>query len=330
MIIVRLAILLLVGVICVATLYKLDVLSNEKVVDFGKGVLGTVSSKEGYEISWREKFRDILQKILATSKNSVLTKFKESLEIEEDEVSFSFALVSDSHEDVSFFPKVLQKVSDYQVDILIHLGDLSNAGSLVKLRQAKDFLDQSGLNYLVIPGDHDRNWVPNHDLQNFVEIFGETTYKNFVYEGICFILLDNSDHELGVGTGQMKWLKGSLLEANRLPIETILVFTHIPLYNGVFPDKVMGYSSSNAEVSQQREELLSLFEDFEVDYLFSGDVHHFSQYFEPESRLKMVTVGAACGEDCKNFLPQFVVVTVYKDGRIEIVPKPYKGLEDIR
>ena len=325
------------GLVGIGLLFKFGVVTKESVVGLGKDVLGTVSSVKVEERgSLEDRFLVAARTLLDRAKNSILRSISKSLGTENEAAGqtreFAFAVVADSHEDSVYFPRILEKVKNLETDFLIHLGDLSNSGGLDKLGQAKTFLDDSEVDYYVIPGDHDYNWVPDHDLRNFKTVFGEPAYKSFSYDNISFIFLDNSDLEFGLSAQQEKWLEETLMDVKREGAETILVFTHVPLYNdnGFFPDKVMGKHSSSGVVEEQRQRLLGLFEDFEVDYIFSGDVHYFSQYFEPETKLKMVTVGAGCGGDCMNTLPQFAIVTVYKDGKIEIVPKPYKELEEIQ
>ena len=313
-------------------LFRGGYLTQKTAANLGRDVLGMVYEQEGRGTINLEL---LLNKLFNRGEDFLKRYMRESVGggkglSDKELVNFKFAVVADSSQDTVFFPKILSRIQSLGVDFFLHLGDLTKDGDLAELRESKAIMDKTGLDYYVIPGDHDLNWFPDHSLQNFKAVFKGTTYSSFIHKNTAFILLDNSDHERGMSRQQMEWLEERFRQISELKLEKIFVFTHIPLYNELFPSKVMGQGRDGEGVGAQRDYLLGLFKDFGVDYIFSGDVHHFSQYFEPKTGLKMVTVGAACGESCKSFLPQYVLVTVYKDGRIDIIPKPYRELEDVR
>ncbi len=238
----------------------------------------------------------------------------------EGEILFKFAIVADSHEDEVAFPMVLERIKGEGVNFLIHLGDLVNAGELEKLKQAKSFLDNTGISYYVIPGDHDYNWQPEHSLANFKQVFGvEQIYSSFEHGGFFFILFDNSDNTNEVDVTQMKWLKEQLESMTRQPdnqtTSNTFFFSHKPFFNPYFPDKV----DTNGGT------ILDLLAEYKVSQVFSGNVHYFARYSDPQTGIDITTVGAA--GTYKNPLPQYALVTVYEDGSFDIEAKPYKELE---
>ncbi|MBM4402617.1 MAG: metallophosphoesterase, partial [Candidatus Cloacimonetes bacterium] len=243
----------------------------------------------------------------------------------EQKVSFRFAIVADSHEDEVYFPQILQRIKKENVDFLIHLGDLVNSGDLEKIRQGKDFLDNSGVPYYIIPGDHDYNWQPEHSLANFKEVFGNEqiyppnrrVYSSFGHKGFFFILFDNSDNTNEVDVTQLKWLKDELEEhaTNYQPSTTNkFVFCHKPLLNPYFPDKVDPNGTA----------VLELLTDYKVTQVFSGNVHTFARYPDSQTGIGITTIGAA--GTYKNPLPQYALVTVFEDGSFNVEAKPYKEI----
>lgn len=275
-----------------------------------------------------KKSEEVLSEELKKGRvGKMLEKLKsESVKMEGEDGNrelFKFGVVADSHEDTIFFPQVLERLKKDKVEFIIHLGDLSNAGDMEVLREAKQILDRSDLTYYVIPGDHDLNWSPNHDKSNFQEIFGSSTYTSFSFKQVEFLLVDNTDHQEGLGEIQWSWLQAELEKLAVERPQLIFAFTHSPLFSPYFPQKVMG--QQNEEVSKQKEELLVLFEDLKVDQIFSGDVHTFARYPDSKTGLQITTVGAA--GKYKNPLPQYVLVTVFEDYGFIIEAKAYRGVE---
>ena len=88
-----------------------------------------------------------------------------------------FAALSDAHQDDQHFPKIVGEIAERDdLDFVAYLGDLSDAGDKAKLQQGKSVLDTIGPPVYVLPGDHDYNWFPDHDLRNFMQVFGVGPY----------------------------------------------------------------------------------------------------------------------------------------------------------
>ncbi len=304
---------------------------REKIINFTPGVLGVKTGSKSNNFAL-ESLLNLLKEKKEWGREALPSWLKIKFwpapaKNSSTAVVAKWAIVSDSHEDDYYFPLILKRIQQLDVDFVVHLGDLTNDGEIKALEQARKYLEQTGRPYFIVPGDHDFNWYPEHSLKNWQRIFSAQPYHSWQEKGNYFIFLNNADHEKGLGEEQRQWLIQELLKSKEKGASRLFVFMHIPLYNEQFPRKIMGEQLGRPLVQQQRQELLDLFADFGVDYLFFGDLHYFSQYFEPQTKLKMVTVGAACGQDCKNFLPQFVLVTVYKNGKISIIPKPYRELD---
>ncbi|MBI2599986.1 hypothetical protein HYW43_03645 [Candidatus Daviesbacteria bacterium] len=67
----------------------------------------------------------------------------------------------------------------------------------------------------------------------------------------------------------------------------------------------------------QAKSLIFQFKAAGVLKIFAGDIHYFSEYEEPETKLSMVTVGAV-GIERNPQSPRFAVVTVMADGSTKV------------
>ncbi len=234
-------------------------------------------------------------------------------------VAYRFAILSDSHEDTTVFPKIVGQIAARQdLSFVAFLGDASNAGELSKLREAKAYLDNIEIPVHVIPGDHDRNWLPQRDLRNYKQTFGVTaTSFSFSKGDESFIFIDNSDSTNGIDAASWAWLEGELEKRKET---NMYVFMSTPLYNPYLSFKTMG--SQNEAVKDQAGQLADLLSGYPVQVIFAGDTHTYSQYKDEEHKLSVVTVGSA-GTN-KNFLPLYVEVEIYSDGSYNATSIPYK------
>lgn len=233
-------------------------------------------------------------------------------------IAYSFAILSDSHQDTTYFPQIVAQIAERQ-DIVFaaHLGDLSDAGDKTELQKAKAILDTIKPPVYVLPGDHDLNWFPNHDLANFKQVFQlKKTYYSFNRGQQHFVFIDNSDLNHGISEAQWSWLQNDLNDNNH---KDIYVFMSTPLSNPYLAFKAMG--SQSQAVKDQSVQLGQLLRQYPVKVIFAGDTHTFAQYQDKESGLNIVTVGAA--GSTKNLLPLYVNVDIFTDGSYNATSKPY-------
>lgn len=231
------------------------------------------------------------------------------------------ALVSDSHSDVDTFSKVLSQVVRDQPDILIHLGDVSTAGEQADLEAMKRLMDDTGLVYYVLPGDHDYNWVPRHDLSNFLDVFyqgvPEQMNRTVEIQGYQLILYENSLGAQGVSTQSLGWLRSLLSQNTSATYKGRFIFTSTPPINPYFADK--------ADAGGR--ELLDLLADADISQVFSGDVHIYARFTDDATDITVTTVGAS--GSYKNPLPQYVMLELYENGAFDIKARPVVDLESI-
>ncbi len=281
--------------------FKLDpfaVASNLINAKSGQQILGVLSA-----IKIGKQNNDLLSQI-TTSKPQISAK-----------PIFKFLVFTDSHSDNNNLRKALNQAKEKYPDIafIIGLGDYTEVGTLDELRATKTELDRSSQRYFVIPGDHDL-WdsrdKQQNPLSNFKQIFGPD-YQSFIFADYLFLLLDNSNNYLGIDPEQEQWLAGELDKGQNL--KGILVFVHEPLYHPS-SDHFMG--RVEPKLKQQAKSLIYQLKAAGVKKIFSGDIHFFSEYSEPETNINMVTVGAVASVRNPQ-APRFAIVWVFDDGSVK-------------
>ncbi len=234
-------------------------------------------------------------------------------------VKYKFAILSDSHEDTTVYPQLVNQIKARDdLDFVVHLGDQSNAGEIQKLQESKAILDTIEEPVYVLPGDHDSNWVPRRDLANFKHVFSlQQTSYSVLHIQEKFIFIDNSSGNQGVSSEAWDWLRQELESSQGLHL---YVFMSTPLSNPYLSFKTMG--SQNEKVKQQAVELGELLSMYKVRAIFAGDTHTFSQYKDKLTGIPIITVGAS-GTN-KNPLPLYVVVEILSDGSYNVSSVPLK------
>lgn len=233
-------------------------------------------------------------------------------------IALRFLLVADTHSDSTNLQKAISQAKANYPDLafVIGLGDYTNVGTIEELKGAKLEFDLGGLRYFLVPGDHDLWDSRNRKLSantNFKEIFG-LNFQAFTYNNFRFILLDNSDDYLGFGEEQLKWINSELDKVKVSSGHKAFVFLHEPLYHPS-SDHYMGKLEKSLKT--QAETLTFKLKEAGVRKIFAGDIHYFSEYEEPVTKVSMVTVGAVA-TDRNPQAPRYAVVTVYDDGSTKV------------
>lgn len=261
----------------------------------------------------------INQKVLGQSTHIILSdkaSEKQSDSTNGKKFVFRFLLLTDSHNDSADLKKAIAHAKAKYPDLafIIGLGDYTQVGTVEEFKKAKTELDLSGLRYFLIPGDHDL-W-DSRDKQkdpaaDFSEVFGPP-YQSFIFNNFKFILIFNSDNYVGLNNVELAWLTEEL-EKGKQQAGTF-VFVHEPLYHPS-SDHVMGHVDKDLKL--QAKNLIYQFKDAGVKKIFAGDIHYFSEYSEPDTKLSMVTVGAVTIDENPQ-APRFAIASVYEDGTIKV------------
>ena len=199
---------------------------------------------------------------------------------------------------------------------IIGLGDYTEVGTIDELKNAKKELDNSGLRYFLIPGDHDLWDCRNRELAPvscFNQVFGPA-YQAFTFENFEFLLLNNSDNYTGFDPMQLKWITDELEKVKTAGLKGTFVFLHEPLFHPS-SDHVMGWVEK--DLKAQAGGLMFQLKEAGAAKVFAGDIHYFSEYSEPKTDTPMVTIGAVTMERNPQ-APRFAVVSVFEDGSTKV------------
>lgn len=228
---------------------------------------------------------------------------------------FRFAIVADSHNDNLNLEKALKIAKEKDAKFVIGLGDYTDVGLLEDLQMAKRVFEKSGLAYYSTAGDHDlwdsrdKGEIPSN---NFNKTFG-STYNSFGYEDIRFLIVYNSDNYQGIDQVQKAWIEEELQRVAPTSKLTF-VFAHTPFYH---PSSDRVYGKTEPDLKVEAQSLIDLFKKYHVAEIFAGDTHYYSNYTEPNSALKMTTIGAVTSARNPQ-APRFAVVDIYDSGQYTI------------
>jgi len=226
---------------------------------------------------------------------------------------FKFAIVADSHNDNENLSKALKQARIEGAKFVIGLGDYTEVGTVSDLQQAKNIFSSSGLPFYSTAGDHDL-WESRENklasTTNYNQVFG-ASYQSFSDNNIRFVIVSNADNYEGVDSLQWQWIQDQVAKETA---KATYVFMHEPIYHPS-SDRFMG--KGNQSVAKQAAELKDMFQGAKVGGIFAADIHSFTNYQEPGTGLKMMTVGAITSQR-NTQKPRFALVDVLEDGSYNI------------
>ncbi|WCJ59478.1 metallophosphoesterase [Fontisphaera persica] len=182
--------------------------------------------------------------------------------------TFTFAVLNDLHylspDCGKFLRGVLQQVRALQPELCLVLGDLTEVGRREDLAAVRRLLDDSGLRYYTVIGNHD--YTAAGSPRYYKYFFPRRLNYYFRYKGWQWVGLDTSE---GLKYENTRIAEETLAWADRLksrlsPAAPTIVFTHFPLGPGV------RYRPQNADV------LLEKLAGFNVKAVFCGHFHGYT------------------------------------------------------
>jgi len=190
---------------------------------------------------------------------------------------YSFAFCADPHlraDSDGCFKDLDAEIRGKHIDFVIFGGDLTYFGQEAEY---KNFVDHA--NALTVPT---YMALGNHDLYNggwsyYWRYFGPSAYS-FYGGNAKFVIIDSASEE--IGQGQMAWIARQL-KTNRQPL--LFVISHVPIYGG-------SHGSYDFPKGQERDELINLFEKYNVNFVLEGHYHSYVDI--TENGVRYITSGA--------------------------------------
>jgi len=185
------------------------------------------------------------------------------------EKPLKFVVMSDIHMNWTDWRKFLAKVKPSGQMVLV-TGDMTSLGKKNELLAAKKVLDESGVRYVVIPGNHDMWESDRIKTSLFNEVFGKE-YQSVRLEGRKFIMINNG-RATGLGAVQRAWLENEVKECT---VVKCIALMHMPLNHGISAH-IMG--EKNKKVTEEAGGLVKLLKANNVVDIIAGHLHYSGSY----------------------------------------------------
>ena len=231
----------------------------------------------------------------------------------EEKLLFNVAIMSDIHEDTQNLEKSLELAKNKGVKTVFLLGDSTNYGEIAALNKVKNVLDNSGLEWFVLPGDHDL--AQTSSVSNFTQVFGANVQVINIQD-YKFVLFDNSYNYTKINTSQIMWLESNIKGADFVLLSQPL-FTEglTPFFEKIY----MGSSSTDPdsedmklkqeEVRDQGKAILNLIRsENNVKAIFAGEHHKSSELTDSVRGSLKHYVAGAVSSTVKEY-PQNIIQT---------------------
>lgn len=153
---------------------------------------------------------------------------------------FRFAFISDTHigspngsaeEDLRRTVQDINAMSD--IAFVVLTGDITELGTNVEIKLAKQILDSLDVPWYIIPGNHDTGWSESGGV-SFNTVFGNDKFS-FEYSGIRFLGCASGPYvrmsDGHVPRSAINWLDKEL--ATLRPQQPVIFLNHYPIDNGL-------------------------------------------------------------------------------------------------
>ncbi|MGY5881374.1 MAG: metallophosphoesterase [Candidatus Thorarchaeota archaeon] len=183
------------------------------------------------------------------------------LGIAEDD-TLNFYVFGDSQGYQGGVEQIVTAANLHRPDFLFHCGDLTPFGQENQYQAIKTVLDQS-----IVPV---YTTIGNHDLKDgggelYQQYFGTSRYS-FDLGPAHFTVFNTSSGD--ASTQELSWLEHDLSQTEA---EFKFIFTHIPPFDPRTGDNHSLLNPATGPI------LMSLFEEYEVDVVFTGHIHMYNE-----------------------------------------------------
>ncbi len=227
----------------------------------------------------------IAKRVASQSLVSEVSTFQTAVQ---DDSPFAFAIIGDTQGN----PQVAGRVAEYawnqRPHFLLHAGDLVDTGPRLSDWTNQFFPSMQPLirrvPFFSVLGNHERN---SDNYYRYVSVPAPEYYYQFQYGNATFFMID-ANRNVGPDTEQYKWLQQALAECGS---RWKFVCHHQPVYSSDENDygnlwKTNKSSRGDLNVRQ----LVPLYEQYEVDIVFSGHIHSYERTW-PIAKAKATDTG---------------------------------------
>jgi predicted phosphodiesterase len=181
----------------------------------------------------------------------------------DDTSDYAFMVIADPHYytwQPGYLAHIEEKKSEWDVEFIVILGDIVQAGQPHQFKYFTDDLVATTLPVYVIPGNHD---LYNNGYNQWKDIAGPTVFA-FSIGDDRLLFLDTANGTLG--SRQTNWLEEELKENQH---QKTMLFTHYGFFDETLQSATVWSSS------EEKYRLIDLFSRMNVDVVLSGHLHFF-------------------------------------------------------
>ena len=257
-------------------------LPNNSVVEYGitKEDTQTITINEGL-INHEVRLDDLKQETVyfyRINSNNVTSEWYSFKTASSNKTNFSFVAYGDTQMNFLRHAEVVEQMVKHDFDFIVHVGDVVQRGprddwDVEFFGPMKEILTNKPV-YAAI-GNHELN------SENYYKYFNNPapeheSYYSFQYGNSFFVVIDNAKEyapereyytEYERGSEQYIWLEKELSSREAQDAEWLFVLSHVPIYIPGKEDPFVGCV----------ENLLPLFEKYDVDVSFSGHLHGYAR-----------------------------------------------------
>lgn len=179
-----------------------------------------------------------------------------------DDDSINFYVFGDSQGYQGGVEQIVTAANLYRPDFIFHCGDLTPFGQENQYQAVKAVLDQSIVPVYTTIGNHD---IKDDGGVLYEAYFGTSRYS-FDIGQAHFTVFNTSSGD--VSSQEISWLEQDL---SQTASKFRFVFTHIPPFD---PRTGENHTFINSTTSTQ---LMLLFEEYDVDVVFTGHIHMYNE-----------------------------------------------------
>lgn len=216
----------------------------------------------------------------------------------------------DFKKETILYEMAMAKINNLKPDFVVITGDfVHNQNSVSQINEFKRITAKINPSIQVYysPGNHDIGLIPDKkSLRNYKKNYGSDKFS-FEHKGSSFIGFNSGLIKAKLEKPEQKqfiWLTKKLQKSQNL--QHIILFCHYPFFNKTI-DEPTAYSNIDKEY---REIYLNLFNDNNVDVVFSGHYHNNS--LSSYGNVRLVTT-SSLGKPLGKAPSGFRIVKVYSD-----------------
>lgn len=225
--------------------------------------------------------------------NSIKSPYKDAIK---NTYIYSFAFCGDPHmysNGDGCFDDLDRAIKLRQIRFVMFGGDLTYLGEEAEYSNFIDHCESLTVPWYPALGNHD---ICNNGWAYYWKFLGPSVYS-FCGGNAKFVVIDTASGTIGLD--QMEWLANEL-QTNKQPL--LFVISHMPIYGNL-------YGSYKFPETEEKQQLIALFEKYEVDFVLQGHYHGFVDI--TNNGVRYITSGSFSEGLLDSGIRHFLSINVY-------------------